>query len=237
MARTIALIRRPVQRPPAAAPAPRRGTNLRQLARGAITTLREDGVTAAAEQALAVAGVRRLVVFRRSTSIQRRDTPLPPDIAVRALTEESIDAYRALHPETSVATVRRRLHAGDLCIGAWRDDRLLSTRWLGRRRVELRYLGVSFALGPRVRYAYDAFTDVSERRHGLGVIVTDALIRSAASEGATWVVNTVLPANGRGMALARRDPPIGTLLTIRLGRRLLFVSDVPHAYLDDLRVL
>lgn len=237
MARTLAVVRRPAHGSPAAERDHEPGPELRRLARRAATTFRDDGITAVVQNALAVAGARRLVVFRRSTVVLRRDTPLPPGIAVRELTEDSLDAYRALRPELPVAEARRRLHAGDLCIGAWRGDRLLSLRWLARGRAELTYLRVSFALGPRVFYAYDAFTGVSERRHGLGVIVTDELIRSAAREGATWVINAVFPENRGGMGLARHDPPIGRLRTISLGRRLLVVSNLPRGYLDDPRAL
>ena len=237
MARTAVVVRRPG--PPTRNPSGDRsvGPEVRRLAQAAARILREDGVTAVAQNALAVAGVRRLVVFCRSTDVLRRETPVPADVDVRAVTEATVDAYTALRPDTRLDAVLRRLHAGDLCIGAWRGDRLLSARWLARDRAELPYLRVSFALGGEVRYAYDAFTDFSERRNGLGVIVTNELIRTAASEGATSVINGVLPENRGGMGLARRDPPIGMLRTVGLGRRLLVVSNLPPGFLDDPRAL
>ncbi len=51
------------------------------------------------------------------------------------------------------------------------------------------------------------------------------------------VSRTVEDAGRPGMALARRDPVIGVLRTVRLGRRLLVATNLPPGYLDDPRAL
>ncbi len=236
MARTIAIVRRPRSIARAGGGGPSVGAEVRRLAHATARTLRDSGVVAVIQNALAAGGARRLTIFQRSTNVLRGGV-VPPEVTLGEVTDDGVAAYLALRPDAPPAEVRRRLAAGDVCMGAWREDRLLSVRWLARGRAELHYLGVSFALAPGVLYEYDAFTAVDERRAGLSAHVTDELIRIAAREGATSVLNAVLPENRGGMALARRDPAIGVLRTVRLGPRLLVATNLPPGYLDDPRAL
>jgi hypothetical protein len=65
-------------------------------------------------------------------------------------------------------------------------------------------------------------------------MLTDALTLRAASDGATSVINAVLPENRGGTALARgRSEPIGMLGSISLRRRLIVVARLPSGYLWD----
>jgi GNAT superfamily N-acetyltransferase len=195
-------------------------------------TLRAGGPRALFWNALAVAGARRLLLYRmRREDVLARRAPVP-GIAVRALSESEIPAYLAMRPGTAETEVLRRLRVGSECVAAWTDGRLVAARWLARGRADVPYLGVSFQLGPGISYAHDAFTEPEQRRRGVSALVTAELVERAFRGGASAVINAVLPENRGGQGLARgRSQRLGVLRSLRLGRWRIVDCRVPPGYL------
>jgi GNAT superfamily N-acetyltransferase len=229
----IAVLRMPA--PPVGGEARNGGrSELARLSRLAVETVREDGHAVLARSTLATAGVRRLVVYRRKAVETTEGGFTVPGVVTRLLSDQDIEAYLELRPDSSPAEVTRRLQAGQQCISAWRESRLVSSRWVAHERAEMPYLRASFRLRPGVVYIHDAFTHPGERRHGVGTMVTNSLTLQAASDGATSVIYAVLPENRGGAALVRgRAERIGVLGSISLRRRLIVVSRLPSGYLWD----
>ncbi len=231
---SIALLRRPAAEGPPDTGDLIAGASLGGLARSAVRTLRDSGAAAVIRNGLAVAGLRRVVIIHRRADVRHGDARTPPDVNAGVVTEDDLDAYQTLRPDTPLAEAQRRLRAGHICVGAWRGDRLVSVRWFAPDEAKIPYVHLSFMLRPGVRYAYDAFTDPVERRNGLGRIVGDALTRRASAEGAISVISAVLPENRDGMALVPgRGELLGVLGTITVGRRLIVASSVPRGYMAD----
>lgn len=194
--------------------------------------LREGGPRALLWSGLAIVGVRRVIVYRvTTTEAVARGEPVP-GVTVGLLSDHQVSAYRALRPDTPESAVRRRLQDGAACFAAWRDGRLVAARWLTTGRAEIGYLGAAVGLCPGVWYAFDAFTLPAERRRGVSGMVTAALVRRAENLGATAVINVVAPENRYGRGLARRrSQPLGVLGGLRLGRWCVVAARLPAGYL------
>jgi hypothetical protein len=202
-----------------------------QLWRLSRATVAVGGARALLSSTLAAMGVRRLTVYCISPErAEARSAPVP-GVTVSALSERQVAAYLELRPDTPGSEVVRRLQAGALCVGAWRDGRLVAARWLETDRPDIEYLGVAVGLRPGVWYAYDAFTEPAERRLGVSALVTAVLMQRAVSLGATFVINAVLPENRGGRALARsRSQRLGLLGSLRIGPWRVVGSSLPAGY-------
>ncbi len=211
---------------------------LAQLWRLSRATLADGGARTLLSTVLARLGVRRLTVYRISAEQAAARSAPVPGVSVGALSAPHFAGYLLLRPDTPGSEVIRRLHAGAICIGAWRDGRLVAARWVETDQVELAYLGVAVGLRPGVWYAYDAFTEPAERRRGVSALVTATLLQRAVSEGATSVINAVLPENRGGRGLARRrSRRLGLLGSLRVGPWRVVGSSLPAGYVAVFRPL
>jgi hypothetical protein len=184
--------------------------------------------------ALAMAGVRRLTFYLRDLE------PPPPEppaatvssVVVRPLSQADLDAYRGLRPQGAAGELERRWRRGDRCLAAWREDRLISVFWLATREAPITYLGLSIPLEDGAWFAYDAFTATEERGRGLHELLRVEAFGLMREERVAGFLYAVLPENRDGRRLVspytRR---LGTMLSIRLGRRRLTRSGMSSAHL------
>ena len=221
---------------PGSVPSPvhvlRRGaaTGIGPTANRAVAVLREQGLREVYSKIRARFGVDRVVVYelKRERVLQRAASP--EGVTVRAIAEADIAAYAALHPNSYEVAVAR-LRKGERCLAAWREGRIVGTRWLTTTAADLGW-GIVFPMCPGIAYAYDAFTAPAERGRGIGATVTAALVEEAFAAGAKRVINAVLPSNPDGQALARgRSELLGELSSAHVGRWLIVRCRVPRGYL------
>ena len=129
----------------------------------------------------------------------------------------------------------RRLRDGDRCLGAWRGDRLVGSRWLAIGEAQVSYLGVRFSIAPRPVTS----TRLSRRPHrhlGIGDLLDAAARAEAVSIGKTKVLSGLLPENRVGAAfIAPWGRQLGMLVSIRIGRRRITRSSVPSRYIGPVR--
>jgi GNAT superfamily N-acetyltransferase len=202
------------------------------LAQRTREVLREGGPRAFFWHLLAVAGVRRLNFY--CADIEARFPPrlAVPGVAVRGMGPDDGDAYRGLRPDAPPDEAERRLRNGDRCLTAWRGDRMVAAYWLAIREAPVPYLGISIPLADGAWYAYDAFVAPEERNRGLHNLLRNEAVPLARREGASAIVYSMLQENRAALRLLGRfSRPLGTVLTIRIGRRRLIRSEVPRKYL------
>lgn len=206
------------------------GHGFGRLARKVIATLRSGGLRALFWEALAAAGVRRLIVYRRPLDDQFPPARAPR-VSVRPLSGTDVAAYRVLRPDAPEGELERRLGYGDRCLAAWRDGRLVGVYWLGLREAPVPYLGLSVPLVGNAWFAYDVYVAAQERGRGIHNVLRLEAVRHSRAAGATALLSAVLPENRGGRGLTKRSRPLGTLLSIRLGPLRLARSTAPSEYL------
>jgi hypothetical protein len=204
---------------------------VRPLHQRAHRAFRERGVRAFASKVRSAVGTRRVVVYRLDREqVLKRAIPVE-GVTVRSLTESDIPACLAMQLPYSEDMVAARFRAGDSCLAAWRDTRVVAVRWLTTLRADVGPLGISLSVRPGIAYAYDAFTAPEERGRGIAGIVTAALFESASASGAMHVINAVLPSSS-GQVLARgRSKVLGSLSARNLGRWSIVRCQMPRGYL------
>jgi GNAT superfamily N-acetyltransferase len=142
--------------------------------------------------------------------------------------------YASLRPDTPDTEVVRRLAAGHRCVVARHAGRLVAVRWVSTGRAEVDYLGVTVPLAARVAYQYDSFTAPEVRRRGVNRALGGFLDDVLEQDGFTTLVNTLLPENAGGYALAREVVmPLGIIASLRLGRRAWIVRRPQSEYVAD----
>jgi hypothetical protein len=201
-----------------------------RLARRTREVLREEGPRSLMWHTLAVAGARRLAVYCRDMEAELAPVTVP-GVTVRPMEPADLGAYRRLRPDIAGNELKRRLRSGDRCLTAWRGNRLIATYWVAARDAPVPYLGISVPLNDGVWFVYDVFTAPQERKRGLHDLLRFEAVRQGRREGASALLSAILPENRAGRRLVSRSRPLGTLLSIRLGRRLLTRSNVPPEYL------
>ena len=204
----------------------------RRLAKRSVQTLREGGMRALWWQVLATAGLRRLEIHCRP--VQREPAPPVAGVAIRALTPADVDRYLELDPDPQISRAEflRRLRAGDRCLGAWRGDDLVGSRWLATEEARVSYLGVTFSIAPNACYFYEAFTAPSQRRRGIGNLLDAAARAEARSLGKANVLSGLLPENRIGVDFLRTwSRRLGVVTSLRLGPWRVCRSSVPSAYI------
>src|SRR5205807_3111097 len=186
------------------------------------------GPRATASKVRAAMGIRRVVVYRwQHEQVLKRATPVH-GVTLQSLTESDIPAYLEMQLPYSEEMMVARLRAGDCCIAAWFEGRIVGSRWLTTARADVGPLGISFPVRPGIAYAYDAFTAPEVRGRGIGAMVSAALVESASASRATKIINAVIPSNRGGQALARgRSEVVGMLSTNRLGPWLIVNCRLP----------
>lgn len=226
---------------PAASPAPpsergagrdERSSASPSIARRAIGTLRGEGLGAVAAKAAGALGRGGAVLVFEMQGQRVLDRAAPvAGVSVRSLEETDLPDFATSQP-ANAAMVEARLRRGDRCVVAVEDGCVLGSRWASTVSADIADLWLSFPVCPGAAYSYDAFTLPEARGRGIAAAVTAALFESLVAEGATRVVNAVLPDNPAGQGLARRrSEALGNLRSNRFGDRLLARCQIPAGYL------
>jgi GNAT superfamily N-acetyltransferase len=202
------------------------------LPRRTLQVLREQGPRATASKVRAAAEIQRVVVYRlQRERVLKRASPVN-GVTLKFLTESDIPACLEIQLPYSEEMLAARFRAGDRCVAAWLEERIVGSRWLTTARADVWPLGISFPVRPGIGYAYDAFTAPEVRGRGIGAMVTAALFESASASGATQIINAVIPSNREGQALARgRSEVLGMLSANRLGPWSIVHCRLPPGYL------
>jgi hypothetical protein len=141
-------------------------------------------------------GYRRLYVLRRSLEI-----PLPEEITtglpvtIEWLGVEQAEEYRAFRKAKSNIDPRVFFEAGDRCLVARHEGRLVAAMWGSHPRAFSRWLGRAIPLGPTEGHQFDTFTDPLCRGQTLAPALSRAWLVQWISEGKTAVIRTTVPEN------------------------------------------
>jgi hypothetical protein len=145
-----------------------------------------------------------------------------------------LDDYGELRPHGGRDVAERRLRLGHRCLGAWRGERLIAVYWLAPGEAPVPYLGVSIPLATGAWFAYDVFVAWEERNRGLHNLLRNEAFPLLRREDASALVYAMLPENrGALRLLGSFSRRLGTVLSVRLGKRRFTRSSVPAGYLGQ----
>lgn len=163
-------------------------------------------------------------VYRRLDVVELRlpaTADVEPELALELRFVEAEDraAYAGLHPG-GPAELRERLEKGHRCFGAWRDGRLIATRWFATELAPIEYLGRDVPLQPGELYLYELYTAQDVRGRSVTRAAGAGAVAALSAEGARRLVGAVLPEN-RSVRRAYEKGGwriVGRIGFVRLGR-------------------
>jgi len=164
------------------------------LAIRAWQTLRETGLRGVWFKLLAGLGYRRLYVLRRALSEPIPGGPSPP-VSIDWLAPASVRDYLAMLPSADAAEIAARLAAGDRCLVARRQGRIIGSMWGSRTRAVSDWLGRELPLAADEAYQFDAYTSPSWRGLGIAPALSLAWLKLLREEGCAAAVRMTLPEN------------------------------------------
>lgn len=150
-------------------------------------------------------GFETMLVFE--CSLEQPPELVAPKVEVdfADLRPEDVEAYVAHRgPDVDRERAMARLRAGDRCIVAWREERIVSSRWTVRGALAEDYYPFGFRLPPGHAYTYDAWTSVAARGQRLSPAALSRLCAGLRDEGCTNVVSLVYEANAAGISTMER---------------------------------
>lgn len=150
------------------------------------------------------------------------------------------DREAILHgSESAWEKLLSRFQSGDRCFGALDGQgRAVHTRWVTLAGATIPELGMRLVTGPDTAYFYDGYTRPDARRHGIDLVVRDAIVRAVRSQGRTRVYSYVRNDNAVGLRAALRAQDMGTrvryLRAFGAAPRVLITGPLPGASLVPL---
>lgn len=212
--------RSPVPEPPPASTSAEAAADTRAVTKAAATPEQGRSPDSASPT---VRRVRRLLSFactRRKLIILEfplRSLPLPAytpplKVELRVASEDDAPALRDFWESCSYATIdrsdmdlalfRRRMEAGDLCLAAWHEGRVVGVDWLFARGYDCPYTGLRLDWPPDTCYG----GELSERGdfggRGVGMALLAFSLAEARRRGHHRQVATVVATNARMLAAA-----------------------------------
>lgn len=202
------------------APPPAQRWTPRSAIRRAVVVLRSEGARSLGFKLLGETVYRRVVVLGRSLAGPLLRFDPPPGVEIDRLRPAEIDRYLALRPAADGREIERRLAAGDRCLVARLDGRIVHAGWLASRPVWSDYLGMDVAPRPGEAYVYESFTDPAHRRSGITAARSTVALRLARDEGHRSIIGIVMPENRAAFGPARKMgfAPCGVIGWVGVGR-------------------
>lgn len=140
-------------------------------------------------------------VYRRMVLRDRLlDEPIPEvtarlPVVVSLLGETELDEYLAARPEADPSEIRRRFAAGQLCIVARHEGRIVNTCWATTGRAWIGYLAREVRLAPDEVYIYESYTLPSSRGQNIAPVRLMHALRYFREAGYRRVLAAIMPEN------------------------------------------
>jgi GNAT superfamily N-acetyltransferase len=140
-------------------------------------------------------------VYRRAVLVERRlDASLAEITAdaatsIEILSEDEVDDYVDLRPETSLTEIGSRLERNHVCFVARHEGRIVSAAWLATGRVWIDYLACGMELAPDEAYLYESFTAPAFRGRNIPTVRGAYEARYFRDAGYRRLVAVIMPEN------------------------------------------
>lgn len=159
-------------------------------------TASDEGLGSVWLKSLDALGYRRLYLLRRPLAEPILDCPTTLPVAIRWLTLEEVQDYLAFRPDASGHDVTRRLLAGDHCLVARHEDRIVGTIWGSSTRLNTELsLGRDLPLAAGEAYQFDAYTLPEVRGMGIAPALSVAWLRRLRDEACVAAIRLTFPWN------------------------------------------
>jgi GNAT superfamily N-acetyltransferase len=160
--------------------------NWRSLPGDAVLAWRSDGPAQAWRTIIERSGYlifhrdRLLVLAQRLDAFQ--EVAAPAGVRLGLVDESELAGFAGLVGPWDLERFRRRLAAGCLCLGAWRDGQPVGYTWYSDR-LGPEVTACPLPLPPDAAYLYDLYVAPAERGSGIGSALVAARLRLARETG------------------------------------------------------
>ncbi len=147
-------------------------------------------------------------VFYRSIVFIARDLTDPPPVIrsslpveIRLLDVGDADAWRRHRADLEPSRIEdrlARLGRGHACVAAWLEGEIVASVWFAVDEARIPEIGRHFMLRPGEVFAYDSYTNESERSHGIATARAVWTARYLRDQGYERVIGHLRPENRPG---------------------------------------
>ena len=149
------------------------------------------------------------------------DVTVPPPtlpVEIRALVPSDLDALAAVVGEEARAQAQSQLEAGDQGYLAWLDGEVVGVRWASRGEADVDYLDFTMPLAPDEAYAAGAYTVRRARGHGVGLALSERLLKDMGAAGCRRILGVAAVGNRGAQGInAATGQPVEVIRQWRLG--------------------
>lgn len=140
-------------------------------------------------------GYRQLIVLRRGLDHSIPEIRIGIAVTMDWLRTDQSEEYRAYRKARSNLDPRTLLAAGDRCLVARHEGRMVASMWGSNGRGSSRWFGGTIPVGIDEAYRFDSYTLPEMRGKSINLALTLAWFAQWRAEGVTAVIATTLPEN------------------------------------------
>jgi ribosomal protein S18 acetylase RimI-like enzyme len=189
------------------------------LARRALSVLRDEGFGSFWFKGCSMLGYRRLVLLERYLNPPEPEVEAGLALAIALLQSSEVDDYCAFRPETARQIVLDRLRKTQTCFVARHEGRIVSACWSTTEPAWSEFLGCEIAVAGGEVYLFDAFTLPTYRGQGAAPALCRQQLLHFRQLGLRRATRATLPENTRAMRAHAKTGfrPYALLRTLRVG--------------------
>ena len=174
-------------------------------------TVRQEGIRGVALKCLYELGYRRFLLVRRPLAEPIERPATTPDLDMAWLEPAAIPDYLAIHPSARAGDVAEALGAGDRCLLARHEGRVVGSLWGSTRHMES-FPGLPMEADEA--YLYESFTIPCHRGRSVAPALVAEMLRAYRDAGRRSAVMLVFAANAAALrACAKAGFRVETVVT------------------------
>jgi GNAT superfamily N-acetyltransferase len=189
------------------------------LARRALSVLRDEGLGSFWFKGWSLLGYRRLVLLERYLAPPEPQVKAGLPLTIAMLKPSEADDYCAFRPETERELVLTRLQSAQACFVARHEGRIVSACWSATDAAWSEFLRCEIAVAAGEVYLFDAFTLAACRGQGVAPALCVQQLRHFRQLGLRRAVRATLPENAGAMRAHAKTGfrPYALLRSLRVG--------------------
>jgi GNAT superfamily N-acetyltransferase len=189
------------------------------VARRALSVLRDEGLGSFWFKSLSVLGYRRLVLLERDLTSPEPQVATGLALGIAMLEPGEVDDYFAFRPEAPRELVLDRLRRAQTCFVARREGRIVSACWSSTEAAWSEFLRCEIAVAAGDVYLFDAFTLPACRGQGAAPALCMQQLRHFRRLGMHRAIRATLPENAAALRAHAKTGfrPYALLRTLRVG--------------------